>query len=176
MARSEKRAFFVEADGPEAADWVRPPQAPRRRWVERLHAPAIVLIMLVLVGFVVLTGYVTWVGRKADVDQWKIQGPPCATVAVVSRVAAPPPRGPMSFVYAGAKFSRSYGSASCATIPEDGLLTRATYHVCQFSNPGAVTVLWGGRTAIFEPPVGRRATVTLRHGRMGCVAGGWFTP
>ena len=175
MARSEGRAFFVEADGSEPAPWVRPPRLPRRRWVERLHAPAIVLIMLVLVGFVVLTGYVTWVGRKADVDQWKIKGPPCATVAQVSRIAAPPKRGPMNFVYAGAKFARSYGSASCATIPEDGLLTRKTYHVCQFNNPGAVTVSWGGRSTIFEPPVGRRVTVTLRGGRASCVVGGWFS-
>jgi hypothetical protein len=177
MGRSKPRAFFDEPEGSEPAAWMRPPKpprSPRSRWMERAQVAGLVVLVAVLLSFPVVIGYATWMGRRSDVDQWKIAGPPCAEVATISRIAAPPKRGPMSFVYAGAKFSRSYGSASCATIPEDGLMTRATYHVCQFSNPGAVTVAVGARRVIFEPPVGRRATVTLRRGRLGCVVAGWF--
>jgi hypothetical protein len=63
---------------------------------------------------------------------------------------------------------------SCVAIPEDGPWTRASYRVCQFNNPGALTVRVGGRSTTFQPPAGRRTTVTVRHGKARCVVGGWF--
>jgi hypothetical protein len=71
-------------------------------------------------------------------------------------------------------FTRPFGAVSCVSIPEDGL-TRENYRVCQFNNPGAVTVETDAARTVFQPPVGRRATVTVRHGKASCVVGGWFT-
>jgi hypothetical protein len=132
---------------------------------------AVVMIPASLPLYVVYSSVVI---EQRQIDHWKITGPPCTEVAHVSVLAAPPKRGPMSVNYAGAKLSRSYGSIFCAEIPE-GRFTRAVYHVCQFDNPGAVTVKLGARSRIFEPPVGRRATITLKRGQVSCVVGGWFS-
>lgn len=67
-----------------------------------------------------------------------------------------------------------FGAANCAAVGENRLLTREAYHVCQFNNPGAVSVTVNARTVMFQPPVGEHATVTVRHGAASCVVGGWF--
>jgi len=118
--------------------------------------------------------FATWADVEARKAEWTIVGPPCPTV---TRLAASVVglKGPRRFEYGGADFSHAFGEASCAAIGEDGLLTRETYPVCQFNNPGAVTVSAHGRSVIFQPPVGDHATVTVRRGVARCVVGGWFT-
>lgn len=114
-----------------------------------------------------------WSERQALAAEWTVEGPPCPIVTQLSPsvVGRKPPK---VFRYGDAEFSRAFGAAYCAAIPESRLWTRESYRVCQFNNPGAVTVVAGDHRVIFQPPVGRRVTVTVRHGAASCVVGGWF--
>lgn len=114
-----------------------------------------------------------WSEREALKAEWTVEGPPCPEVTQLlpSVVGRKPPK---TFRYGDAEFSRAFGAAYCAAIPESRLWTRESYRVCQFNNPGAVTVVADGRRVIFQPPVGRRMTVTVRDGKASCVVGGWF--
>ncbi|MEO8113080.1 MAG: hypothetical protein ABI655_01780 [Phenylobacterium sp.] len=128
------------------------------------------LVITVIPGGLALS---TWAQVQALKAQWTVAGPPCQVVAqaptsVVGR------KPPLTFQYGGVTFSRAFAAANCQALPEDTLFTRESFPVCQFNNPGAVTVTAGGRSVIFQPPVGRRATVTVRHGAPSCVVGGWF--
>jgi len=120
-----------------------------------------------------ITVYGVWAGVQAMKAEWAIKGPPCPVVAAPSiRVQGRKP--PTAFPYGDAVFSHQTGNVSCVAPPEDGLFARRTYHVCQFSGPAMVAVTIGGHRTIYEPGVGRPATVTVRHGRPTCVMGGWF--
>lgn len=114
-----------------------------------------------------------WSEVEALRAEWTIDGPPCPVIAQLTPalIGRKPPR---TFRYGSAAFTRSFGAVYCAAIPELGLWKRESYRVCQFNNPGAVTVDLGGERTIFRPPPGRRATVTVRKGRASCVVGGWF--
>ena len=61
-------------------------------------------------------------------------------------------------------------------MPDKPFITNQAYFVCQFTAPVMVSATLGGRTVVFEPGFGRRATVSLRHGRFACVLGGWIEP
>ena len=63
---------------------------------------------------------------------------------------------------------------SCAAIPKAGLWSRGSDYVCQFNNPGAVIVQTDSARVIFQPPVGQRATVSIRDASASCVVGGRF--
>jgi len=117
-------------------------------------------------------GYATWANLHSMKVAWTIKGPPCPVVAKPAP-AAVGRKKPQTFEYGGVSFTRSFGAVSCVSIPEDGL-SRENYRVCQFNNPGAVTVELDGGTTVFQPPPGQRATVTVRHGAASCVVGGWF--
>lgn len=119
----------------------------------------------------------TWFEQRAELRHWTIDGPPCPVVDKPSSNAVSHRRNrlPKTFTYGGATFTRSFGAVSCAGFPEPGLGKRVTYPVCQFNNPGAVTVETDdGAKVIFQPEVGRPATVTVHHGRAACVQAGWF--
>lgn len=131
---------------------------------------ALLMVVSILPAFL---AFGAWSEVQALKAEWTIEGPPCPIVtellpSVVGRKPA------KTFRYGDAEFSRAFGAAFCAAIPEDRLWTRASYRVCQFNNPGAVTVRTDGRSVIFQPPVGRRLTVTVRDGVASCVVGGWF--
>lgn len=110
-----------------------------------------------------------WAAKR----DWTIAGPPCPVVERPARavVGSKPAR---DFVFNGVTFRRHFGHVSCLAFREDGLFPTGHYSVCQFSGPGAVHVVRDGRTVVFQPGVGRNATVTVRRGRAACVVGGWF--
>jgi hypothetical protein len=134
----------------------------------------VVVFMVAIFGVLVTVGPSKWTDLATMRRDWTIEGPACPIVPAVSKAgrgARPPP----PFTYQGVRFAYQIADASCEAVPE-GYLTSRSYPVCQFDAPGAVAVTTGGRTVIFEPGVGRRATVTVRDGRATCVEGGWFRP
>lgn len=148
---------------PRRWDW--PPWA-----LQAVELSAILAVVSAIPGGL---AFATWTDVQAMKAAWTIKGPPCPTVAQAppSVVGRKPPR---RFQYGGAEFSHAFAAAYCQALPEDTLFARESFPVCQFNNPGAVTVVAGGRRTVFQPPVGRRATVTVRHGEASCVIGGWF--
>jgi hypothetical protein len=115
----------------------------------------------------------TWSDRVALKRQWTVAGPACPVVdkpdrAVVGR------RSPQFFDYQGVRFGRQSGEVSCVAPPDGNPLDPKSYAVCQFPAPVMVSVATDARTVIFQPGLGRPATVTVRHGQVSCVLAGWF--
>jgi len=114
----------------------------------------------------------TLIERQAQARQWAIAGPACPALP------APPPRvpgrrSPQYFEYRGADFGRQEGQVSCAAPPDANPLSPASYTVCQFTAPNLLLVKTDAGQSIFRPGL-RPATVTVRHGQVTCVLGGWF--
>lgn len=148
-----------------------------QRALGRRRGGDIAAFLALLAALASIPAYVvweTWSEIQAMKRAWTIAGPPCPVVAKPAPWATNHHRATRSFPYGPATFARAFGAASCVAIPEDGLWTQRSYHVCQFNNPGALTVTAAGRSTTFQPPPGRRATVTVRHGQVRCVVGGWF--
>jgi hypothetical protein len=114
-----------------------------------------------------------WLELQGLRREWTVKGPPCAQVAQLGRWVGDG-RPPRTIRYGPYAFTRWSGAILCGDIPEPDPFTRATYRVCQFNNPGAVAVDTGSEKVTFQPPVGERATVTVRRGHASCVVGGWF--
>jgi hypothetical protein len=149
--------------------------AGRKGWRRDLLAVAAQLgiaPLLALIPAVVV--YSVWSEAAATKAEWTVRGPACRIVDRPSRTAVSPRKPPITFRYHGVVFTRSFAAASCAPVAETPLWPRETYPVCQFNNPGAITVVAEGRRVVFEPPAGRHATVTVRHGEIRCVVGGTF--
>lgn len=135
-------------------------------------------LALMIVGLATIPGYIileTWMNVVTMKRDWAVEGPPCPEVAV----PAPQMLGkkPLKwFTYGGVRFARKNGHVDCAALPEDTLPWRkaVNYRVCQFTGPGVVGVTLDGRTRWFFPGWGKATTVTVRHGRLSCVVGGWF--
>lgn len=127
------------------------------------------VIALVPTGF----GLNEWLELQSMRKQWTVKGPPCERVTQIGRWVGDgkPPR---TISYGPYAFTRWSGAIYCADIPVESVFSRATYRVCQFNNPGAVGVSTGTEEVIFQPPIGERATVTVRSGHASCVVGGWF--
>lgn len=130
----------------------------------------VLALLLSVVGLIVAE---SWLDHRATKRAWTIEGPPCPVVERPARAAvgSKPPR---DFVFNGLTFRRHFGHVSCQAFREDGLFPTGHYSVCQFSGPGAVHVIGKGRRVVFQPGVGRKATVTVRRGEATCVVGGWF--
>ena len=140
-----------------------------QRLVDILRVAGIVGVLL-LVAFIPLqVGYGTWAEHRALTDEWKIAGPACPGKVHDWRWS--PPR---TIRYKGVGFSRQYGGIYCEAVPEPGLLSKATYPVCQFSGPARIIVTTADRSTVYEPGIGKRATVTVRKGKVSCVVAGWF--
>lgn len=123
-------------------------------------------------GILILQGVL---GEMAERKAWAVKGPPCPVVAQPSSRAVSHFRKPMTHVYGGTSFTRSFGAVSCAGFREASLFGESrVYHVCQFNNPGAVVVATPRGTRTFEAEPGKRLTVTVREGNARCVVGGWF--
>jgi hypothetical protein len=84
-------------------------------------------------------------------------------------------RPPQHFVYDRVVFTHAWAMAYCSQHPKNPAWPNGNLDICQFNNPGAVTVQIGTRQTTFLPPVGAHATVTVRDGKATCVVGGWFT-
>lgn len=117
--------------------------------------------------------YSLWAHQHELRRDWNIVGPPCpmATDTWQSIVLK---REPHTFKYGGATFAHPFGGADCSSVPDGGFITRNAYYVCQFTRPVMISVATGDRTILFEPGYGRRATVSLRRGKVACVIGGWL--
>jgi hypothetical protein len=131
---------------------------------------------VVVGGLVLLPAWTvasTWLERKAQARQWAIAGPACPALP------APPPhvrghRTPQYFEYRGVDFGRQEGQVSCAAPPDGNPLSPASYTVCQFTAPDLLLVKSDAGESVFQPGPHRPATVTVRHGQVTCVLGGWF--
>jgi hypothetical protein len=148
-----------------------------RGWRDRLGRAAevaalagLLLMLASIPGWIVYSG---WAELQAMKAAWTIAGPACPIVEQPSRsvVGKKPPK---PFSYGGIHFVRQFGHVSCVGWDDGGLGGEDITRVCQFSGPAMVKVAIAGRTVIYQPGVGRRATVTVRHGRPSCVVGGWF--
>jgi len=137
------------------------------------------ILVLVLVGaglswFPLSIAYGTWQDVRTLRKEWTVAGPACPIVEHPASWALRRSRPPMTVQYGGATFTRQFAAISCAAIPESSLFTNASYAVCKFNNPGAVTVAVGGRRVTYQPGVGQPATITVRHGVSSCVVGGAY--
>lgn len=145
----------------------------RRRQVGNLVALAgMAMCVAAIPGLLFLQSFLA---ERAERKAWTIIGPSCPIVAAPSPRATSHVRKPMTHVYGGASFTRSFGAVSCAGFRQAALFgeSRIT-HICQFNNPGAVVVKTPRATTTFEAEPGRRLTVTVREGKASCVVGGWF--
>lgn len=143
----------------------------RRQWGNLLALAGMAVIVGAIPGLLVLQEVLA---ARAEKRAWAIKGPPCPVVAQPSSRAVSRWRKPMTHVYGGTSFTRSFGAVSCAGFREAALFEERLYHVCQFNNPGAVVVKTAGATTTFEAAPGKRLTVTIRNGNASCVVGGWF--
>jgi hypothetical protein len=158
---------------PDAFALSRPEPNPTRL-MPGLQALGLLVFVAVLASMPAYIAWETWSARQAVAAAWTIKGPPCAVVQRLSRTAFSPSRKLKSFHYNGATFTRAFGAASCVALDEPGIWSETVYPVCQFNNPGFVAISSGGEKVLYQPPVGRRATVEVHDGRASCVVGGWF--
>jgi hypothetical protein len=135
---------------------------------------SLVTVALLAVGVPAWGAYAFWSHDHALRTDWDIKGPPCP-IAMHSWREIAFSRQPHQFEYKPMRLAHLFGGANCAEVPNGGFLTRRAYQVCQFTEPALLAVSTGGRTVTFEPGYGRRATVSLRDGKLACVLGGWFT-
>ena len=136
---------------------------------------ALFTLVAVLASMPAYVAWETWSEFQAVKAAWTIPGEPCPVVDQPAPWAVNHHRKPRSFAYGGAIFTRSFGAVSCVTLAEPGLWANATYPVCQFNNAGFVAVATHERKVLFQPPVGKHTTVSVRRGVAHCVVGGWFS-
>lgn len=130
----------------------------------------IVVLMMAVASIPLTVAYGGLADRQALKSEWAITGPPCPLATGPSLYR----KAPKAFSYQGVRFTRQYGNVSCVVVPDAGPFSKAHHPVCQFSGPARVTATTGGRTYVYEPDIGRRATVSIRDGKPSCVIGGWF--
>lgn len=141
------------------------------------HGRALVGMAVLVVGIALIPlidAVRTAIAARREEEAWRIAGPACAVVHRPS-TAATSRRGVQTHRYGDIAYSRAFGAVSCAGFAEPGWsLKRRVYRVCQFNNPGAVTVTTPRERVTFEGTPGRPMTITVRDGRASCVLGGWF--
>lgn len=138
----------------------------------RAATAGLALFLLLVVSIPIATMYAGWAAQEALKASWDIKGPPCPIAAEPSPQES---RTPKAFDYGDVHFARRFGHVSCIAATEGGPLRPEIYRVCQFTGPGTLAVATAGRTIVFEPGVGRTATVKVEGGAPSCVLGGWFT-
>lgn len=130
------------------------------------------LFLLLVLSVPIATMYAGWAAQQALEARWDIKGAPCP---VAANPALDGSRTPKAFDYGDVHFARRFGHVSCIAATEGGPLKPEIYRACQFTGPGTLAVATAGRTVVFEPGVGRTATVKVERGAASCVLGGWFT-
>jgi hypothetical protein len=150
----------------------RPRRATRARLVSEQIAFCLAVVFFCSLAPASIV-YSTWSEARSQQAQWNIVGRPCPIVTRPSRIAIGP-KPPMVFQYHGAVFSRSFGAVYCAAVPISALWPQQSYAVCQFNNPGAVTVSTSHGRVVFEAQPGQHTTISLRSGAVRCVMAGWF--
>jgi hypothetical protein len=146
-------------------------KTPRRGATATL---SIVTAVVLAASIPAWTAYNWWAFRHELRTDWNIAGPACP-IATHSWQSVAMRRSPHEFDYGGMHLAHPFGAADCSPVPED-YFTGKAHSVCQFTEPVMIAVTAGGRTTLFEPGYGHRATVKLRNGHVTCVLGGWFTP
>ena len=135
-----------------------------------------VCILAVCGAFVMMPvaiGVATWRDHLSLRAEWDIRGPACPQVPRLS-IFAMGARPPPPFTYKGTHFAAQVGDVFCEAVPDEGWFPQTTHAVCQFSHPAGIEVTTHTGHVIFEPGMGRRATVSVRKGRPSCVMAGWF--
>jgi hypothetical protein len=133
----------------------------------------LVTVGLLAAGIPAWGAYQWWAFRHELRTDWNITGPACP-LATDSWRSVTLRRRPHEFDYGGMHLAHPFGGADCSPVPED-YFSRRAYSVCQFTEPVMIAVTTAGRTTMFEPGHGHRATVKVRNGQVTCVLGGWFT-
>jgi hypothetical protein len=147
---------------------------PQQGLVIRLGFTAAVIALCTLLPSLVV--YSNWSELKLQKDAWTVTGAACPQVDAIPSNLISKRRPPKAFAYVDAGYVHATGLASCAELANDPLWPGAgRYTVCQFNNPGAVTVQTGTARASFLAPPGHRLTVTVRNGKAACVVGGRFS-
>jgi hypothetical protein len=126
-------------------------------------------------GFLALAAILAYVmissGLRAQsvADQyWKVAGPPCPTLTAQAFLAQPI-RPNQSFRMESVVFARAAGYSSCGELAAKGGLEAEV--VCEFTNPGILTVTNAAGVFYFAPGLGQPATVSATSGTPSCVMG-----
>jgi hypothetical protein len=98
----------------------------------------------------------------------RIVGPPCPTLTAQAFTARGLEAG-KTFDFGGLTFSRRFGHAQCNEAASGGLLGAGSFPVCQFTSPDVLAVKAGKALYLFEPGLGRKATILARDGKVSCV-------
>ncbi|HWA61774.1 MAG TPA: hypothetical protein VG939_10385 [Caulobacteraceae bacterium] len=104
----------------------------------------------------------------AESSAWKIAGPPCPGLTAAD-YRTQGLSADKTFDFNGLTYSRRFGNAFCSEVATKGLMGAASYPACQFTSPDVLAVKRGRDLFLFRPGLGRKATVTVRDGRVACV-------
>ena len=102
----------------------------RRLGPEMAGTAAFLLLVASVPSWIV---YETWADRIETAALWSVAGPDCPVVAPAAELFGA--KGPYTFSYGGAQFSRRFGHVSCAApqggglIPGEGIITLANNRV-----------------------------------------------
>jgi hypothetical protein len=116
------------------------------------------------VGAVIVVGLhlATGPGHKADLDYWRVSGPPCPEVGLAQIQAMARPLAQVSDFGHG-RFARVSGAIECSDVTDSYGLVQDT--VCQFNRPRALAVWSRGGVRYFDLANGEPATVTASDRR-----------
>jgi hypothetical protein len=109
---------------------------------------------------------------RAWAARWTVDGPPPTITPEWYDKLGVRQATPVSFGAARGDFA--FGATDCTLIDYDHGSPTKPFTVCQFSSPFVVRLHVGGRQVMFEPGVGRPATVSYAHGDVRCVVAANF--
>jgi hypothetical protein len=112
-----------------------------------------------VVGAVIVVGLhlAAGPGHKADLDYWRVSGPPCPEVGLPQIEAMTRPLAQVSDFGEG-RFARVSGAIECTDVADSYGVVQDT--VCQFNRPRALAVWSKGGVRYFDLAGGEPATVT----------------
>jgi hypothetical protein len=148
-----------------------PEFAYRNPIVRRLIAPAVVLGVTGLVAMVALDmreRRSLLMDASAESHIERINGPPCPTLTAQA-FRARQLAANVTFDFGGLTFARQSGHVECSQAASGAMLGTGSYPVCQFARPWVLAVRQGRSLYLFEPGVGRDASIIARDGKIACV-------
>ena len=138
---------------------------------KRRGSPALWIAALIGVAVVGAVLSVSWGRRQqlatATAEKWDITGPPCPSLSAAA-FQAQHYLAEKIMTYDGMSIGRHSGNVSCTEVAYKGGRSLFKYPVCQFTSPSALTVKVGDQAAYYALN-GRPATLSLQHGKLGCV-------